>query len=244
MEDETKRLQILEMLESGQIDAEQALGLLQELAAEEATAGEEIQPAADAQALAQPLSNPMQSQAPEASPAQETNPEASVPEPPLQPEILSTPGGSDLPADAKKWRSWWVYPFWVGVGITVIGALLMVQAVQASGIGAGFVCAGVPFTVGLIVLILAWQSRSARWLHLRVQQRPGERPQKIAISFPLPLRLTAWFLRTFRSRIPGMPEQNLDEILAAVGTSATPENPIYIEVNDEEDGEKVQIYIG
>jgi hypothetical protein len=71
-----------------------------------------------------------------------------------------------LPPDAEKWRSWWVIPLWVGVGIIVVSVSLMYAALRSS----------------------------------------------------------------------------IDEIiLALVDHSATPENPAFISVNDEEDGENVQI---
>jgi hypothetical protein len=162
-------------------------------------------------------------------------------------EVYSHPSGSErteLPPDIEKWRRWWVVPLWVGVGITVLGGSLMYAALQSGGIGFWFLCAGLPFTLGLVLIILAWQSRTSRWLHLRIQQRPGHSPERIALSFPLPIRLTAWFFRTFRDRIPGMQNTSIDEIVMALDQSANPESPLYISVNDEEAGENVQIFIG
>lgn len=149
-----------------------------------------------------------------------------------------------LPPDIEKWRRWWMLPLWAGVGFTVLGGWLMYLDLQNSNIGFWFLCAWVPLLLGVAVMTLAWQSRTARWLHLRVYQKPGEWPQKIAISFPLPIRLTAWVLRTFRDKIPGLPDTSIDELILALGESATPENPLYVEVDQGEDGERVQIYIG
>jgi hypothetical protein len=119
----------------------------------------------------------------------------------------------------------------------------MFWAVQTTGVGFWFVCAGVPFALGILILVLAWQSRTARWLHLRVQQKPGEWPSTIAFSFPLPLRISSWFMRTFHRHIPGMEDVAIDEMLATLEHSTSPENPLYIEV-EEDNGERVQIYIG
>ncbi len=94
------------------------------------------------------------------------------------------------------------FPVWIGAAITVLGGLWMYWALQSRGLGFWFFCATIPFALGVIVLVIGAESRNARWLHLRIQQAPGERPQRIAFSFPLPIRLTAWFLRTFRTKIP------------------------------------------
>ena len=96
----------------------------------------------------------------------------------------------------------------------------------------------------MLAIAFAWISRVSLWLHLRVQQAPGEWPQQIAFSFPLPLRLAAWFLRIFGRYIPNLQDQRLDEIILAVGRSASPDNPIYIQVDEGESGEKVEIFIG
>jgi hypothetical protein len=104
-------------------------------------------------------------------------------------------------------------------------------------------CASLPFALGILLIVIGWGSRTARWLHLRVQQPPGSTPQRIVISFPLPLQFASWILRTFRGHIKGMEGIDVEGMLAAVGSNTSPENPLYVEV-DEGDGEKVQIYIG
>jgi hypothetical protein len=135
-------------------------------------------------------------------------------------------------------------PFWIGVGITVLGGLLMFWAMQASGIGFWFACAWFPFLLGVAVLALSWGSRTARWMHIRVEQKSGEWPQKIALSFPLPLNLTRWFMRIFGNRIPDLNGVSLDEVLQALDKTTSPENPFYVEVEEGENGERVQVFIG
>jgi hypothetical protein len=96
----------------------------------------------------------------------------------------------------------------------------------------------------VVLIVMSWGSRTARWLHVRVRQRPGEWPQNIAFSFPIPLRMTAWFLRVFGDFIPGLHGTSVDELIVALGDSTSPENPLYIEVEDDEDGERVEVFIG
>lgn len=141
-------------------------------------------------------------------------------------------------------RRWWMILMWVGLGITFLGALLMFWALQASGIGFWFACAWFPFLLGVLVLALAWSSRTMRWLHVRITQKPGEKPQHISISLPLPLRATAWFVRTFGRFIPDMPgSEGLEQVFLAL-EHTTPDQPFYINVDEGEDGEKVQVFIG
>lgn len=238
MSNENERRLILEMIDRGKISAEDGLHLLQSLPEEEIEEGEDFYPESFEQ----------QTYA-------DASPEEHIAAPLPLGEQTGTEGGyrsseensgyraNTAKPDFNRWRGYWIIPLWIGVGITIGGSLLMLWAAQTAGLGFWFLCASVPFAIGVLTLALAWQSRSARWLHLRVQQRPGEWPRTIAFSFPLPLRISSWFMRIFKPYIPGMQDVSIDEMLSALETSTSSEEPLTIEV-EEDDGERVQIYIG
>jgi len=149
-----------------------------------------------------------------------------------------------MPEDVEKWRRWWMLPIWAGATLTILAGALMYWAQQTYGLGFWFYCAWLPFLLGLGLIMIAWSSRTARWLHVRVQQAEGEWPRNIAISFPLPIRLTAWFFRLFGGRIPGLQGTSIDELILALDQTATPDNPLYVKVDEGEDGERVEVFIG
>jgi hypothetical protein len=120
----------------------------------------------------------------------------------------------------------------------------MYWAWSAKGYGVGFFLTWIPFLIGIGVLVLGWNSRTGPWLHLRIQQKPGQSPEMIRISLPLPLRFTAWVLRTFGEYITGLKDSGLDEIILALGDRSKQDAPLSIDVQDDEDGEQVRIYIG
>jgi hypothetical protein len=164
----------------------------------------------------------------------------------LEPDEIHHPDPTISPPDPEeiqKWKRWWVIPMWVGIAITVIGGMLMYAAFAVNGVGFWFACTWFPFMLGVFVMALAWSSRTAPWLHVRVHQRPGQTPQKIAISFPLPIRLAGWGLRTFGHHIPNMDGVDLDGVMHAIDESAKDGTPFFIDVDDE-DGERVQVFIG
>lgn len=208
MSDEQARLHILELIEQGEISAEEGLKRLESLGEAEADRGERQQAA------------------------------------------FVVPGGEDetyapsLREDIHRWRWLWMAPLWAGVGVIVISALWMNAALQSNGFGFWFACAWLPLILGVMLVVLAWQSRSAPWLHLRIDQAPGEWPQRIAFSLPLPMGVTRWALGRYGDRIPGLENTSTAEILAALQESASPETPLYIEAEDEQEGQTVRIYIG
>ena len=218
---EDERRQILAMIENGTITAEQGLELMKAI-------GDE----AEAPALPEPGPQASSGAASEAA-----EPHRYAPEPEESPHI------AHAAASAKKWRGWWWIPMGVGVAITVLASVMMYLSIQSSGYGFWFACSWFPFLLGVGVMALAWAARSARWLHVRIQQKPGEKPQRIAFSLPIPLRLTAWFLRTFRGRIQGLENTNLDEVVLGLET-LSPDQPLHVEVDEGPDGERVEVYIG
>jgi hypothetical protein len=163
---------------------------------------------------------------------------------PIQSEWTGTSEPAVMPSAAAAWRRWWMIPLWVGVGLTVVGGLLMAQAQQDSGIGIWFFLAGVPLVLGLLLIVMSWESRTWPWLYLRVRQAPNEWPGQITFSFPIPVQPAAWILRHFGRHIPNMGPDSIDQVLQAIGDATSPENPIFIEVEDDEGGERVEIYIG
>lgn len=154
------------------------------------------------------------------------------------------PASAPLDADIAKWKRWWIIPFMVGVALTTVSAVLMMSAIQASGYGFWFFCLWLPFALSVALIALAWQSRTSRWLHVRVNTGQDEFPRWIAISFPLPVRLTAWALRTFGWRIPALRNTSVDELVLALNDATSSQRPLYVEVNDGDDGERVQVFIG
>ena len=262
------RLRVLEMIDEGTITAEEGLRLLQafstaDMAADAADKADFHASSADLpsdadEALLPPEaeiplpggastgSQPALDETAEFAASQSGLPGTDAEQPAVAPPSGSqaTPNPPALPADALKWKRWWMVPVWAGVAITIFGGLFMYLAMRSSGIGFWFVCASVPFILGLLVIVLAWGSRNAPWLHLRIQQPPGDKPERFAFSMPLPIRPAVWFLRTFGRWIPNLKEHSYDEVILAVGDKASPDNPLYIVVNEEETGEKVEVYIG
>ncbi len=144
-------------------------------------------------------------------------------------------------AQIRRRKLVWLIPFLLGLLLTSLGGVWMVQGYQKAGLGWGFWLSWIPFVLGVGIMALSWNLRRGCWLHLRIHQKPGSRPQKIDLSFPLPLRLAGWVFRNFGDRIPSMKDKHIDEILDAIETGITPETPMVVQV--DEDDEQVEVWI-
>lgn len=230
---ESERLRILEMIDKGLISASEGVQLL------DALQGNDDGLSTHSQSYIAGDQTPIQTE-PEPEISSQVEAEVFAEEPAVSETHTSNPY---IDSSIDKWKRWWWIPMWVGIAVTVISGVLMYFAWQSGGFGFWFACSWFPFLLGVGVMALAWGSRTARWLHVRVYQQAGEWPQKIAISIPLPLRLSAWFFRTFGRYIPNMEHTNIDEIIMALEHTSA-DTPIYVEVDEGDDGERVEVFIG
>ena len=141
-------------------------------------------------------------------------------------------------------RRLWQIPLWAGIFITVLSALGMYAIMRGPGMNFWFYFLLLPLLLGVALTALAAGSRAARWIYVDVHQRPGEHPGHIFLGFPLPLKLTAWFLRTFGPMIPDLQKTNVDEIIQVIESGFNGKEPLVVHVDEGESGERVQVYIG
>jgi hypothetical protein len=174
--------------------------------------------------------------------------------PEAEEEVFQTEAGQgsgrneapELEKTAKWARSLWQIPLWIGIFVTVFTAWGMYAIQQSAGHNFWFYCLTMWLMLGVAVIALAGWSRTARWLFMNVEQPSGDWPRHIFFGFPLPIGLAGWFLRNFGHNIEGLRHTNVDEVISAISmaTSATSDAPLIVNVDEGEDGERVQVYIG
>jgi hypothetical protein len=144
------------------------------------------------------------------------------------------------PVGPPSWARWaWVYPLAAGLGLLAVAGVFT-GLVMRDGRQLGWlVCTLPPMVLGALVMALAWWSRSARWLHVRV--RDGEK--RINVSLPLPLRLAAWGVRLARPWVPQLQDTAVDELILSLAETDIQEGILAVEVNEGVD-EQVRVYLG
>jgi len=178
---------------------------------------------------------------PEAVPAPQESPQPAGP----LPEVIDAP----RPAEAEPqiihksgWLSLWLLPFLLGLFLTLVSVNWMYLGLATAGLSWGFWLSFFPFALGVLLMWVGWELNSARWLHVRVRQRPGARPSELAFSIPLPLGLTRWAIQRFGRFAPRVNGQDVNEFLDEVDQAVATEGAMHVFVDDP-DGEQVEIWI-
>jgi hypothetical protein len=78
---------------------------------------------------------------------------------------------------------------------------------------------------------------------VNVDQRSGEWPRHITLGFLLPLGLASWLLQNLGHSLRGMKRQRVEEMLSLLA-AANVREPLIVNVDEGERGERVQVYIG
>ena len=142
-------------------------------------------------------------------------------------------------------RNFAMIPLGAGVLIAVLSSWGIYAVQQNAGMNFWFYCLLFPLFLGIVLIVIGAGGPSSRWLYVNVDRRHAhDGPKNITLGFPLPLGLTSWFLRTFGRNIQGMKNTDVDDIIQILDATGKSGEPFIVNVNDDEDGERVQVYIG
>jgi len=154
----------------------------------------------------------------------------------VQLQMSSPPAGDPVVfPPPPAWASQWLAIVLVGTVLLFMGLGFSFLVIGGT-ISAWWLLLTLPvLLIGALVVLLGYFSSSQRWLHLHVDS--GD--TKFKFSLPLPF---SWitglirFARLFESRLAVITDEVLDELTYAA------EGYFYVEVDEAEKGDYVQIY--
>jgi hypothetical protein len=168
----------------------------------------------------------------------------------FQPEPAPGSAGSETSASEfeevkARARHWAMITLWIGVVVTVFSAWGIYEILNDFGTSYWWICLLFPLFIGILLIALGAGGPNSRWLYVNVDRRYApDWPKTITFGFPLPLGLTAWFLRNFGHTIHGLGNTNVDDIIQILDATKKSDEPLIVNVNDDDEGEHVQVYIG
>jgi len=154
----------------------------------------------------------------------------------------SAPEFDQVKARARRFAT---IPLWIGVSIAVLSAWGIFSIQQNAGVNFWFFCLMFPLMLGVLLIAVGSAGQGSKWLYVNVD-RPyaDDWPRNITFGFPLPLGLTAWFMRNFGHNINGMNKTQVDGIVEVLTATGESDEPFIVNVDDDDDGDRVQVYIG
>jgi hypothetical protein len=216
-----ERQQVLRMVAEGKITPEEGSRLLAALSGNPAVTD---MPSAAPEGTATPQAEPAEPQQQAYTPEQEVI----SPPPPIDAHIPDT-------------SHWWQVPFWIGAALLIAGAFTLAGALSSGAICIVILC-GLPLLmIGILAVIVAWFARNGPWVHIRVKHKhPGDRD----INFSVPLDLGVVAVRVTEPFVPQMKNTGVDDVIVSMKDNVQKDKPLIIDVNDDEDGEHVQVIVG
>ncbi len=158
-------------------------------------------------------------------------------EPQAEPKIIEP---AAPPEPLPNFSNLWLIPLGIGTFILIIGGFMLSAAYQAGG-WFMFVCGWPTFMLGLLVIVAAWFAQRGPWVHIRItNQRRDRRNFKLSV----PLNPAVFILKIVRPFIPKLKETGVDEVLLSLQGNVNRNQPLVIDVNESDDGERVQVVIG
>lgn len=168
---------------------------------------------------------------------------------PLSGAVIEAPEIQDAkphspPPDLSRFRRWWQIPLFIALGSAIVtgaGLILMYQSTEQIAL-LGFMCIWSIFLIAFFASLLLLLARRSTWFYIKVEEKDGSR---FAFGMPMPLGLVNWSIKVASPFVPDKQAAHLETASAFVSVMKDdPEVvPIVIDVDDE-DGDKVQIYIG
>jgi len=137
----------------------------------------------------------------------------------------------------------------IGIISTILFSWILFSIQQNAGLNFWFYCFSFPLFFCVLLIVLGVGSKNSRWIHVNIDRTNSKKdkdsPRKISIAFPLPIKFAAWFIQNFGSRIDGLKNTNVDDVVQAIAMANQGfTEPIIVNVDNREDGEKVQVFIG
>jgi hypothetical protein len=220
-----ERQKILQMISTGKITAEEGTRLLNALSGN----SQPDQPTPPEQPLIAPPADRVEEPIID-EPAQAPTVEGEVIDPPPPIDVLM-----------PDTQHWWQVPFWIGLTVLIAGAFIVAGAISGGAWCLVMLC-GLPLLfLGVIGIIVAWFAHNGPWVHIRVKhKRPGE--HNVNISVPLDLGVVA--VRVAEPFVPQMRNTGVDDVIVSLKNNVRGDQPVIIDVNDDEDGEHVQVIVG
>lgn len=148
---------------------------------------------------------------------------------PVAPEEIEIP---------RHWPYLWTVP-------VTLGALGLFGGYGLATLGGWWwLLAGPILLLAATLFVLGLASIDSPWVHIRVQSDEEGGVSEFGLSLPLPLKPAIWLIKSFGGYVSSFERTSIDDLIVALEAARDSEGPIFIDVSEEDSGERVRVYLG
>lgn len=160
----------------------------------------------------------------------------SVPVPPMAPIEKHEASGC--------WKAAWSMFLVGGAILAGFSAYWIYQGYTNNGFGWGFWLSWIPMVIGIGLMIFGWALMESPWMHVRVHSKEEGKKYTFIFSMPVPFNMARWVMEKFGQYMPEeVKSQEILNMLDQAENSIKNGEPFQVQVDDEKDGTKVDIFI-
>ncbi len=142
------------------------------------------------------------------------------------------------------WKAAWSIFLLGGAVLTAFSAFWIYQGYRNNGFSWGFWFSWIPLILGVLLMLFGWTLMESPWMHVQIHSKESSKPSAFVFSMPLPLNLARWVMRTFGHYMPEeVREKGILDMLDQTEAAIKQGEPFEVQVDDDKDGSKVDIFI-
>jgi len=131
-----------------------------------------------------------------------------------------------------------------GAILTGFSAYWIYQGYTNKGLGWGFWLSWIPMLIGIGLMIFGWALMDSPWMHVKVHSEKSGNKGIFIFSMPVPFNIARWVMQNFGQYMPDeVKSHEILDVLDQAESSIKRGEPFQVQVDDENDGTKVDIVI-
>lgn len=166
----------------------------------------------------------------------EPEPQPSAAVPPMKPIEKHEASGC--------WKAAWSMFLVGGAILAGFSAYWIYSGYTNHGFGWGFWLSWIPMLIGIGLMIFGWALMESPWMHVRIHSKEEGKKFIFVFSMPVPFNMARWVMENFGHYMPEeVKSQEIINMLDQAEASIKNGEPFEIQVDDDKDGSKVDIFI-
>lgn len=142
------------------------------------------------------------------------------------------------------WKAAWSMVLVGGAILAGFSAYWIYQGYVNQGFGWGFWLSWIPMMIGIGFMLLGWALMESPWMHVKINSTEEGKKSNFIFSMPVPFNIARWVMTTFGQYMPDeVKSHDILNVLDQAEASIKNGEPFQVQVDDEKDGTKVDIFI-